>query len=102
MTSPQTLGALSTAHQLLTQLPARIPERDVNRRLHPDIEPLGRLLGRSMYLETYWLRQVVTEDDEMTRCVRHLFAYDAPAPSERDERLPRLPNCRAFASPSDR
>lgn len=41
-----------------------------------------------MYLETYWLRKIIAEDVELTRRVSHLFAYNASAPQESDERLP--------------
>ncbi len=88
MIPPQTLGALSTAHELLTRLVEGVPDTDLNRRFHPDLEPLGWLLGRAVYLETYWLREVVAGDHDLTDRVRPLFAHDAAPPVDGDPRLP--------------
>jgi iron(II)-dependent oxidoreductase len=88
MIPPQTLGALSAVQELLIALVERVPADDVARRFAPELEPLGWLLGRAVYLETYWLREIVGGDPDLTRRVRHIFAHDAAPPLDRDSRLP--------------
>lgn len=89
MTSPQILGPLSAVHQMLIQLLESIPEDDAYRSYHPDLPPLAWLLGLSVYLESYWLREVLQGDDGLTARVRHLFAADAQGPGSEPGLPPR-------------
>lgn len=82
------LGQISHLHQMMTHLMESIPEQDCYRRFDPDLPPMAWLWGRSTYLETYWLREVVQEDDDMTARVRHLFGHDVACS---DEILAQLP-----------
>ena len=88
MIAPQTLGNLNNVHQLLTQLVQDLPARDVNERFHPRLPSMGWLLGRSVYLELYWLREKLLQDDELSSRVRHLFAADTPKSEQVDSTLP--------------
>ena len=54
MQSHQRLGQLSGLHQMTIQLMMSVPEEDCYRRFHPALPPLAWLLGRCVYLETYW------------------------------------------------
>jgi iron(II)-dependent oxidoreductase len=67
------LGQLSVLHQMMSHLIDSVPEADCYRRHHPQLPPLAWLLGRAVYLETYWLREVVQQDADMTARVRPLF-----------------------------
>ncbi len=68
------LGQLSQLHQMLTHLLESVPEPDAYRTFAPDVPPLAWLLGRAVYVETWWLREALAGDDDLTARVRHLFA----------------------------
>lgn len=82
----QLLGKLSNIHELICSLVQDMPANEVNRRFHPDLPSIGWLLGRSIYLETYWLRERISNDDDLTRRVRHIFGHAVEA----DERVESL------------
>ncbi|WP_456373676.1 formylglycine-generating enzyme family protein [Thiolapillus sp.] len=88
MIAPTSLGALSTTHELLTQLAEDLPARDLNRRWHADLPSMGWLLGRSIYLELYWLRERLQGDDDLSKRVRHIFASPLPPTAGQDAALP--------------
>ncbi len=88
MIAPTSLGALSTIHELLTQLITDLPARDVNRRWRADLPSMGWLLGRSVYLELYWLRERLQGDDDLSKRVRAIFASPLPPTAEQDAALP--------------
>ncbi len=88
MQSPQLLGQLSMTHELLTQLIESTPEPDCYRSFHPQLAPLAWYLGRSVYNETYWLREVIQGDDDLTTRVREMFNSDRMPHQEQWSRLP--------------
>lgn len=88
MIGPQSLGALSNIHQLLTQLVEDLPARDVNHPYHPDLPSIGWLLGRSVYLELWWLREKILGEDDLSKRVRHIFAASAPKSMQQQQQLP--------------
>ncbi len=73
MISPTLLGQLAALHELLTTLPTTIPEGDCYQRHNPALESLAWYLGRAVYVEAFWLREVVADDDSLTKRVRPLF-----------------------------
>ena len=91
MPSPTLLGQLAALHELLSALPTRVPEADCYERFDPALESLAWLLGRAVYLETFWLREVVAGDDRLTARVRALFepglGDEAPPLPPRDHLL---------------
>ncbi len=88
MTSPQLLGQLGTTHEMLTQLVKSVHETDCYRSFNPQLAPLAWYLGLSIYQETYWLREVIQDDDNLTRRVRDLFAPNVLPAHEQWSRLP--------------
>ncbi len=84
------LGQLSVLHQMTAHLLTSVPEADGYRRFHPDLPPLAWLLGRSVYLETYWLREVVQQDATLTARVRPLFAAGVELSEALLQQLPPL------------
>ena len=84
----QVLGQLNNIHQLLIGLLQDMPESEVNRRFHPDIPPMGWLLGRSVYLETHWLRERLSGDDDLTARVHHIFGSSGAPDPQADGLLP--------------
>ncbi len=88
MIDPQSLGALSSIHDLLLQLLERLPARDCARRFEPNLPSPAWLLGRAVYLELHLLRGHVMGDGDLAGRVHHLFA-DAHLPAESiDAQLP--------------
>jgi len=82
------LGQLSVVHQMMNHLIDSVPEADCYCRHHPDIPPLAWLLGRAVYLETYWLREVVQQDASMTARVRPLFGAGTEVTDALIQQLP--------------
>lgn len=74
MKTHELLGQLSGLHQMMVHLIESLPEADCYRQFSPSVPPLAWLLGRSVYQESYWLREVVQQDDNITARVRPLFA----------------------------
>ena len=73
MNTHQLLGQLSGLQQMMVQLMESVDEYDGYRSFAPAIPPMAWLMGRAVYLETYWVREVVQGDDDMTARVRQLF-----------------------------
>lgn len=67
------LGQLSGLHQMTVQLVENTPEEACYHSHHPALAPIAWYLGRAVYLETHWLRDVVQGDREMTTLVREIF-----------------------------
>ena len=88
MIAPQSLGALSNIHRLLIQLVEDLPARDVNTRFHADLPCMGWLLGRSVYLELWWLREKILGEDDLSRRVRHIFSGSLPQAVQMQQQLP--------------
>lgn len=70
MTAPEILGQLGSLHQLMRDLLREGRDDDVPV---PGLGTLGWHLGRSVYRELYWLREVVAGDADLTSRVRHIF-----------------------------
>lgn len=90
MTAPSILSQFSTTHEMLIQLLHSIPEVECYRSFHPELAPLAWYLGFSVYRETYWLREVVLGDDDLTGRIRELFSPSPPAAAEQWSQLPPL------------
>ena len=88
MTSPEILGQLSRLHEMMRGLLESVPTADANRCFLPRVGSLTWILGRSVYRETYWLREVLTGDKDLTDRVRHIFG---PGPASIDEQTTLLP-----------
>lgn len=82
------LAQLSNLHQMLNQLLQSVEEGDIYRVYHPRLASLAWYFGRSMYLETYWLREIVQADAEMTQRVRHIFSPSTPPTEQQLQQLP--------------
>jgi len=88
MTSPQILGQLSGLNGMMRELLTSLPSTEANTRYHPELASLAWYLGRSVYRETYWLREILAGDPDLTRRVRKLFA---PGDLTLEEQCTRLP-----------
>jgi iron(II)-dependent oxidoreductase len=88
MTVARVLGPLSNLHQMLVQVVESLPDAEVRRSPHPALYPPGWYLGRAVYLETYWLRERLAGDADLSRRVRHIFGTGACAPAAAGALLP--------------
>ncbi len=58
------------------------------QQYHPDLSPLGWHIGHLLFIETYWLREVVLGDNRLTDSLKPLyFPWLSPKP-QRARRLP--------------
>ncbi len=88
MKTHEILGQLSQMHQMMAHLFESVPEADAYRRFSPEVPPLAWLFGRGVYVETYWLREVIEADEDMTARVRPLFGAGAQPDQDLTEQLP--------------
>jgi iron(II)-dependent oxidoreductase len=98
MPNPGILGQLSSLHEMMDQLAASMPPGDAARQFHPELGSLCWHLGRSVFLETYWLRQVLAGDDDLTRRVERLFTTGAMALGDQCAALPPIDHLRNWAA----
>jgi len=88
MTSPQILAQLGHLHLLMRDLLRSVPPADANRRFEPRLASLGWYLGRSVFREAFWLREILAGDRDLTDRVRPLFSKDANDLQDQCNRLP--------------
>ncbi len=74
MTNPEILGQLSSLQAMMADLLLGVPASEANSRFHPRLASLAWYLGRSVYRELYWLREVLAEEADLAGRVRHFFA----------------------------
>ena len=58
------------------------------QQYHPDLSPIGWHLGHSVFIENYWIHEVVLKDDKRTRSVRNLYFPELCAKATRASRIP--------------
>ena len=73
MTNPQLLGALASIHELQRELFRSVPDDASRGPLHPRLGCLSWQLAGAVYRETYWLREVLCADADLTARIGHLF-----------------------------
>ena len=90
MTAANT-NPIAQLHQLqdmLIGLVENLSDADCKQQFLPEMASIGWYLGRSVYLETYFIRELLLQDDDMTTRVRHLFAAHIQPDSAIFEQLP--------------
>ncbi|HDY81602.1 MAG TPA: hypothetical protein ENH48_01425, partial [Halieaceae bacterium] len=65
-----------------------LPARDINKQFHPDLPSIGWLLGRSVYLELWWLREKILGDDDLSKRITHIFSQSTPPSVQQQQQLP--------------
>lgn len=95
MTNPLILNQLSSIQTMMAELLRGLPATEANRRFHPRLAPLAWYLGRTVYRELHWLREVLMGDADLAERVRQFFVTqeeDAPG-----EQLPPRDHLLAWA-----
>jgi len=82
------IASLHHQHELLTSLVESLSDEEYNVQYHPDLASVAWYFGRAVYLELYWLREVVAGDTDLTSRVRHVFADDGSSIASRLAVLP--------------
>lgn len=87
MTNPAILGSLSHLHEMQVQLMESASE-DSALQYHDQLGSLNWLLGRGVYLELLWLREMLGKDSDLSIRVEHLFNSDRLPLKEQCVQLP--------------
>jgi iron(II)-dependent oxidoreductase len=88
MTAPTILNQLSGLYEMQHQLLKSREDEVCRDQHHPDLASLNWYFGRGVYLELYWLREVVMGDDNLSRRVKHLFTPGELTLNAQCEKLP--------------
>jgi ergothioneine biosynthesis protein EgtB len=84
-------GSLSQLRQLQTLLLEIVKNTSVNdyaRQSHPDLSPLGWHLGHCVFMETYWLREVVMGVEKISDELKALYIPELSVKVARGGALP--------------
>jgi iron(II)-dependent oxidoreductase len=73
MKTHEFLGQLTGMHQMMYQLIKSVPEEFCYQSANPEIPPMVWLYGRAIYVETYWLRDVLQGQGDKSGLVRDIF-----------------------------
>jgi iron(II)-dependent oxidoreductase len=88
MTDPRILGNLHNLHEMQAQLLASLPREEAARQYRPTLGSLGWLFGYGVYLELYWLREILVGDGNLSQRVEHLFRPGKLSLTEQCMQLP--------------
>ena len=59
-------------------------------QFHPDLSPIGWHLGHCMFMENFWLHEIVGQDDRLTGKLHPLYFSEHYSKSRRGKKLPKL------------
>jgi iron(II)-dependent oxidoreductase len=88
MTTPTLLGQLSDLYEMQQQLLISLPGDEASQQFHPLLPSLCWLYGRGVYLELYWLRTFLDNDEALTQRIHHLFTPGELSLPEQCAQLP--------------
>jgi len=88
MNVPIDLAPLRAIQNDLCALVEDLDDEGYRAQFHAELSPIGWHLGHCTFIENYWLREVVLDDDSLTRPLAH---YYIPANSPKPQRGPALP-----------
>lgn len=97
MTSVDTLAELETAQMLVRALVEDVDDDTCRTQQHPDLSPLGWHLAHCVYVECYWLQEVVAGDASATRPLEKIYMPPHVPKPERGRFLPPQPVLVAWA-----
>ncbi len=82
------LVRLRSIQRRLCSIVESVDEAGYREQFHDDLSPIGWHLGHCMFTENYWLREVVQEDDQLTKPLRKLYISPLTPKPERGSTLP--------------
>ncbi len=90
MISENILQQLDIARSLVTALVEDLDEQDYRTQHHPEMSPPGWHLGHCMYIECYWLHEILRGDSAVTRPLEKFYTPPHTPKAERGPGLPPL------------
>lgn len=88
VTSHALLGQISQLQRMVNDLLLAVDETACYQSTIPELPPLAWLLGRCVYIETYWLREIVQNDNQMTARVKDFFGHQVKQDTALWQKLP--------------
>lgn len=64
-------------------------DEDYRKQFHEELSPLGWHLGHCLYIENYWLREVLDNDNKLTKKLDQLYIPENCPKPERGAKLPK-------------
>ncbi|MFQ5661011.1 MAG: SUMF1/EgtB/PvdO family nonheme iron enzyme [Gammaproteobacteria bacterium] len=77
-----------TLQDLLLKTVRQAAHPDYKLQFHPDLSPMGWHLGHSVFTETYWIREIVMRNDEISSGLKDLYTPEQSPKSQRGDALP--------------
>ena len=84
------LKQIGQVHQTMHAMANQLSDDDYRRQYHQDLSPLGWHVGHCVFIETYWLREVVLNDNTITSKLEWLYIPENILKPERGPALPPI------------
>lgn len=89
-TSLSTMIRLRGIQNKIKELFQGMDDDTYRSQFHPDLSPIGWHLGHCMFIENYWLHEVIQKDDSLTAKFHNLYIPENYPKPERGPQLPKL------------
>ncbi|MCW8955685.1 MAG: SUMF1/EgtB/PvdO family nonheme iron enzyme [Gammaproteobacteria bacterium] len=89
-TSLPTMIRLRAIQNKTRQLLESLNDKISRTQFHPDLSPLGWHLGHCLYIENYWLHEVLQSDNRLTAKLERLYIPENCPKPQRGKRIPKL------------
>ena len=84
------LDTLSETHATIQSMAITLSDTDYRTQYHTDLSPLGWHVGHCLFIESYWLREVVLGDDSLTADLAWLYIPENIVKPKRGPALPPI------------
>lgn len=90
MLSTDSINQINSVQNAIRETGLLLDDSEYRQQYHPDLSPLGWHIGHCAFVETYWLREVVLGDDDITAPLQYLYIPEnIPKPQRGPALLPR-------------
>ncbi|WP_455380712.1 SUMF1/EgtB/PvdO family nonheme iron enzyme [Acidihalobacter prosperus] len=90
MISIATLTQLRSIHQHLLKSLETLNDAEYRQQFHPDLSPAGWHIGHCLWVENYWLREVLMGDNRYTQDTAYYYQPQFSPKAERGAKLPPM------------
>ena len=84
------LKTLSETHAAIHTMAATLNDADYRTQYHTDLSPLGWHVGHCVFIESYWLREVILADNALTADLAWLYIPENIIKPKRGPALPPI------------
>jgi len=84
------LKTLAGTHATIHAMAAGLSDLDYRSQYHTDLSPFGWHIGHCVFIETYWLREVILGDDALTAELAWLYLPENIIKPKRGPALPPI------------